>query len=123
MNGCIDINGVLEVYRSLSGESELDGRAAVLCRSAADTLTRQMKSDCECMQEMPRLCDAAGCLAYYRGVLAESAGGVDSFKAGDLTVRCGEETVEAARKLYVEAFASISDLLFNRNFAFRRAQG
>ena len=66
---------------------------------------------------------AAGCLAYYRGVLAESAGGVDSFKAGDLTVRCGEETVEAARKLYVEAFASISDLLFNRNFAFRRAQG
>ncbi len=120
MKGVIDINGVIEVYTALSGRSAEDGKAGILCRSAAETLLRQLKSDCDCIREMGRLCYAAGCLAYYRGLLLDTAEGSDSFKAGDVTVTAGENTEEAARRLYTDAFASIRDLLCSGDFAFRR---
>ena len=120
MKQAIDINGVIRVFCALSGESGTDDKSAVVCRSAADTICRWLKSDVEYLPEMSRLCYAAGCLAYYRYILLDSVSGVQSFKSGDITVDTGGKNLESAKVILDQAVCDISPLLEERRFAFRR---
>ena len=115
----IDINGVVKVFKALSDLEVLDGRAASVCKSAAVTIARVVKPECDLAAEMPRICYAAACLAYYRYELVDEMGGVQSFKAGDVTINSAGSAA-GARVLYEQALADIGDLLIDRKFAFRR---
>lgn len=119
MQRLIDINGVVKVFKSLSGLDTADDKCAAVCRSAASSIARILRQDIDLPAEMPRLCWAAGCLAYYRYELAEEVGGVSGFKAGDITIDCERGGSAAARVLYEQAIEDISDLLIARKFAFR----
>ncbi len=119
MTHSIDLSSVIDVFRSLSKTDDLDDRAAVICRSAKDTIERQIKKDINCALHANRLSFAAGCLAFYRYVLSESANVISGFTLGDLKVQCDEKSIEAAKNIYLEAFGSISDLLVTRTFSFR----
>ena len=115
----VDINGVIKVFKALSGIDMTDERAVAVCRSSTATLARIIKPEIDLASEMPRICYAAGCLAYYRYELANEIGSVTDFKVGDITVG-SSGSASAARVLYEQALADIGDLLIERSFAFRR---
>lgn len=120
MQHLIDINGVVKVFKSLSGLDASDSKCSTLCKSAAATIGRIIKRDCDIVAEMPRLSFAAGCLAYYRFTLTDEINGVTGFRAGDISVDSSNGGSNAARILYEQAISDISDLLIEKRFAFRR---
>lgn len=120
MQRLIDINGVVKVFKVLSGLDTTDEKFAVFCRSAAATISRIIKPDCDLPAEMPRICYAAAALAYYRYTLCEEINGVSGFKAGDVSVECENGGSAAAKILYEQAFSDIGDLLIEKKFTFRR---
>lgn len=120
MQHLIDINGVVKVFKSLSGLDATEDKCAMICKSATATISRLIKPDCDVVAEMPRLCYAAGCLAYYRFTLADEINGVTGFRAGDVSIDCSNGGSTAAKVLYEQAIHDISDLLIEKRFAFRR---
>lgn len=118
MKHSIDINGVLEEFRALSGEETLDGPGEVLCRAEAYSLCCLLRDDCDCVREMPRLVYAAACNAYYRRLLLDMASDAETFKASDVSVTRGKEPLNAAKELADGAMKAIADLLVSRRFAF-----
>jgi hypothetical protein len=120
MQHLIDINGVVKVFKVLSGLDTKDEKFATFCKSAADTISRIIRPDCDIPAEMPRICYAAASLAYYRYTLCDEISGVSGFKAGDISVECGNGGSAAARILYEQALADIGDLLIEKKFTFRR---
>ena len=97
MQHLIDINGVVKVFKVLSGLDAKDEKFATFCKSAADTISRIIRPDCDIPAEMPRICYAA-----------------------DISVECGNGGSAAARILYEQALADIGDLLIEKKFTFRR---
>ena len=116
----IDTNGVLEVFRVLSGLDEFDDRVAVLCRNAGLSVSRMIQPERFTVADMSRVCYAAGCLAYYRYTLLAGESDITGFKAGDVTVKTENSATAIARELYEGAMNSIRDLFAERSFAFRR---
>lgn len=120
MQHSIDINSVVKVFKSLSGLDATEDKCAVICKSAANTISRLIRPDCDFVAEMPRLTFAAGCLAYYRFSLTDEINGVTGFSAGDISIDCSNGGSAAAKILYEQAMSDMSDLLIEKRFAFRR---
>ena len=120
MQRLIDINGVVKVFKVLSGLDAKDDKSATFCKSAAATISRIINPNCDIPAEMPRICYAAACLAYYRYTLCDEINGVSGFKAGDISIDCERGGSEAARILYEQAIGDIGDLLIEKKFTFRR---
>lgn len=119
MKHSIDINRVIDVFRSISKAEEIDERAAVFCHSAKETIERQLKVNCDIATNQGRLSYAAGALAFYRYVLSEAANMSASFSAGDLKIASDKNSIEAAKNMYIQSYNAISDLLLERSFSFR----
>lgn len=111
----LDIDIISRFFKDLSGEEALSGWMDLLrlCRAEVEGM---MKSGAQ-QQNMNGLCYAAAALANYRYQLKTAAGGVSTFKAGDVSVSM-DETLDAAKKLYTDAFRAVSGLLLRRDFAF-----
>ncbi|MBR5452065.1 MAG: hypothetical protein IKV36_03610 [Clostridia bacterium] len=116
----IDMSSVVKVFKSLSGLDATQDKCAVICKSAANTISRLIKPDCDVVAEMPRITFAAAALAYYRFTLTDEINGVTGFSAGDISIDCSNGGSSAAKVLYEQAMSDISDLLIEKRFAFRR---
>lgn len=117
----IDIDKVIDAFNNLA-EKNIASDNPYFCLSAAESVQRSIKENCDVLSNMNALCYAAGCEAYYRYLLTVSADETAGFKAGDITVESTTaETVENAKKLVDLAFSDIATLLKPKRFAFRKA--
>lgn len=111
----LDIDIISRYFQTLSGEGELANWMDLLqlCRKEVEGM---MKTDAD-ERTMPGLCYAAAALANYRFNLKASAGGISTFKAGDVSVSM-DDTVNTAKAIYADALRAVSGLLDRRDFAF-----
>ena len=91
-----------------------------LCKSASRDIYTRLKSGVDIHNNMKRLCEAAGALAFYRYQLMNAAGdGGMSFKTGDVTVGgLSVNIIHLAALVRDEALFSIRDLIDDNAFAF-----
>lgn len=122
MKAHLDINRISEVFSSV-----IDGASAedsfVFCGSAAENIADMLKENADTAENMSSLCYAAACLAIYRYKLKEGLNPIPQFKAGDLTLKEGTESIDAAEKMYNDALSKIGHLLKNSGAAFLSVRG
>ena len=120
MNIALSPDRVMEVFCSLAGR-ENAGAGRLFCETAAYDTERRIRKDCDVAENMKSLCYVAGCLAFYRYVLAGGEGENVSLRAGDVTVRSSMDgrMAEYARTLLCDALESNSDLLRGRRRVFK----
>ncbi len=117
----MDLMLVFDIFLSLTGLEKEDAIKWIdTCRSAADSISADLKEDCDISNNMSSLTYAAAACAFYEYVLISSSfDGNTSFKAGDLSIRdSASERISASRQLRDEALKRISRLMKNGDFEF-----
>lgn len=120
MNDSISMSMVSQMFESLTGE-KADKKAALLQRSAAETVMGWLKQDVSINDNQVLLCTTIAHLAFYRYCLAQAAINCDKFRAGDVTIEQKPTLkAEVAERLYKESLDAIRHLLRPKRFCFKR---
>ena len=118
MKTTLPIQRVCAMFSHLTGESAEENYD--LCAVAARSIENRIRRDKNSTPRESEFIYAAACLANYRFVLSRCADGVDTFKAGDMSVNNDlRSSLAAAKALLSDAITSISDCLISDNFCFK----
>ncbi len=115
MNTCLNANEVAQVFGALTGGAAA-GEAALLCKSAAESICGRLSDGADIAKNHAALCYAAGCLAAYRFRIKNELDPQPEFKAGDISVKPSGTSLEAAKQLLDDALSGIRHL-------FKRGEG
>lgn len=115
MNTCLNANEVAQVFGALTGGAAA-GEAALLCKSAAESICGRLRGGVDIAKNHTALCYAAGCLAAYRYAMKNELDPQPEFKAGDISVKARPSSLESAKALLDDAIADIRCL-------FKRGEG
>ena len=117
------LNEVIRRFSLVSGlEGEDLSRYAPLCADAISQVKARMVVSLETLgdEDVRRLEACAAALGFYKYTLISSDGAVDSFEAGNLRVRMGENAVERAKMMLFEEQKAVSDIAcFDDDFALK----
>ena len=122
---CLNIQDVLEKFSIISGlDTQKISQWVYLCRESLDRIVSRLKEDVDVEKNIERITTAAASLAFYKYTLYQASnGGLESFKAGDITIKNDKkESLNIAFKIYKDAQISILDLLEDENFIFERVE-
>lgn len=120
MNDKISMSIVSQIFESLNGE-KADERAALLQKSAAETVSLWLKPSISVTDHQWVICSCIAHLAFYRYCLSVSAESYDKFKAGDITVEERPQIkVDIAKQLLDNSMSEISPLIKSKRFCFKR---
>lgn len=109
---------VSAMFSSISGESA--EQYYDLCAVAARSIINRIKRGADCAARESELIYAAACLANYRFVLSRCSDGVDTYKAGDMSIGNDiRSSLAAAKALLCDALRSVSDCLVSDSFCFK----
>lgn len=112
----LDKDMTAKFFLDLSGEEDAADWSDLLGVCIAE-IEGMLKRGADLQRGGQRLCYAAAALGFYRYCLKNAAGGVASFKAGDVSIGM-DGGVESSFKLYKEAVGAVKDYLEPDDFRF-----
>ena len=118
----LDLQGILERFSLISGLSAEEASLwEPLLIDAKEELECKLKDYVDTVAEARRLNVAAAALGFYKYTLYKVSGaGMGSFSAGDISINLNnKEILNAALNIWLEAKATISDLLKDDDFLFK----
>lgn len=118
----MDIQGILERFSLISGLTNEEALIWVpLLTDAKNEIEAKLKDDVDLTAENRRLNVAAAAFGFYKYTLYKfSNSETGSFSAGDISVNLNEkEIINIAFNIWLEAKASIHDLLKDDEFLFQ----
>lgn len=111
---------VSQIFESLT-KCASDEKAALLQRSAAETVSCWLKPTISIADNQWPICSCIAHLAFYRYCLSEALESCDKFKAGDVTLEERPNIkAEIAEKLFNTSVGEISHLMKPKRFCFKR---
>lgn len=122
MSSSINPYMVLKMMTTLAGiDIALDNPALLpFCTAAAEELDGRLKDKKDCNHHL--VLNAAACTAYYLVCLSDflSAGGISTFKAGDISMGSNsEEIIQTAAALRDHAMSAASMFFTDKGFYFK----
>ncbi|MDR1628267.1 MAG: hypothetical protein LBR79_05785 [Oscillospiraceae bacterium] len=119
----MNIQEVLERFSIIAGlKTDQAAPWAALCSESIEEITSHVKEGIDTESNSRRLGAAAAALAFYKYALYRaSSGGLESFKAGDVSVKSDTKaSLQIAFAVWRDARSSVSDLLNDEEFVFER---
>ena len=121
----MDIQEVLERFSIIAGLS-IDQAApwTFLCSESIEQIRKHIKEGIDVSKHSRRLGAVAAALAFYRYIMYKgSGGGLESFTAGDISVKNDKKTsLQVAFAVWRDARSSVADLLNDEDFVFERIE-
>ena len=121
----LDIQDVLERFSIIAGLS-MDQAApwASLCSTSIEEIQSHVKEGVDVEKNSRRLGAVAAALTFYRYTMYRtSGGGLESFKAGDISVKNDKKaSLQVAYAVWRDARSSVADLLNDDDFVFERVE-
>jgi len=121
----LDIQEVLERFSIIAGLS-IDQAAPwiTICKESIEQIESKIKEGVDKQACSRRLSSAAAALSFYRYTMYKaSGGGLESFTAGDISIKNDKKTsLQIAFRVWRDARSSVADLLNDDEFVFERTE-
>ncbi len=121
----LDIQEVLERFSIIAGLN-IDQAApwTSLCSESIEQIRVYVKEGVDVSKNSRRLGAAAAALTFYRYIMYKaSGGGLESFTAGDISVKNDKKvSLQIALAVWRDAKSSVADLLNDEDFIFERIE-
>lgn len=116
---------VLRRFELLSGlQGQGLSKWSELCREAMEDVKNMLSVPCEKLSDAQnlRLSYTAGALAFYKYCLYIAASEPQSFEAGEVKITISDEKIKSAKALFESECNSLSGILKDNGFYFRRVR-